>query len=166
MAEVRDVSNVGSGNTDDKLVGTWKLLSASSTTSGGERGDTPYGPNPVGLLTYTGDGRVTAMISYGGRKSLSFGGGTVEEQAEAFKTFLAYAGRYTLSGDKVTHHIEVSSIPNYMGKDLVRRIEFEGDQIVLVTPPTPVNGKIQTVKLIWQRLPVGAPAASHPMARP
>ena len=47
------------------------------------------------------------MISSDGRKSLSVGGGTVEEQAEAFKTFLAYAGRYTFSGDKVIHHVEI-----------------------------------------------------------
>jgi hypothetical protein len=114
-------------------------------------------PNPAGFLTYTADGRVTALISYDGRKSLSFGGGSLqEEQAEAFKTFLAYAGRYTLSGDKVTHHIEISSIQNYVDKDLVRSVKFQGDQIILVTPPTPVNGKVQTVELIWQRLPVGS----------
>ena len=144
--------------TNDKLVGTWKLVSASSTSSTGERSETPYGPSPVGFLTYTGDGRVTALISYGGRKPLSVGGGTLatlEEQAEAFKTFLAYAGRYTLSGDKVTHHIEISSIQNYVNRDLVRSVKFQGDRITLVTPPTPVNGKIQTVELIWQRLSVG-----------
>jgi len=142
--------------TNAKLVGTWKLVSASSTTSTGERSETPYGPSPVGLLIYTEDGRVTALISCGGRKPLSFGGGILEEQAEAFKTFLAYAGRYTLSGDKVTHHVEISSIQNYVGKDLVRGVKFQGDQIILVTPPTPVNGKIQTVELIWQRLPLGS----------
>jgi hypothetical protein len=144
--------------TNDKLVGTWRLVSASSTTSSGERNETPYGPGPTGFLTYSEDGRVTALISFGGRKSLSVGGGTsvLEEQAEAFKTFLAYAGRYTLSGDNVTHHIEISSIQNYIDKDLVRRIKFQDDQIILVTPPTRVNGKIQTVELIWQRLPVGS----------
>jgi hypothetical protein len=110
----------------------------------------------MGLLTYSGDGRVTAVISFGGRKSLPFGGGTLEEQADAFKTFLAYAGRYTLSGDKVIHHIEISSIQNYVDKDLVRTVKFQGDQIILVTPPTSVNGKMQTVELIWQRLPVGS----------
>ena len=130
-------------HTDDRLVGTWKLVSASSTTSAGERSETPYGPSPVGFLTYTGDGRVTALISYGGRKSLSWRP-EQEEQAEAFKTFLAYAGRYTLSGDKVIHHIEISSIQNYVDRDLVRSVKFQGDQITLVTPPTPVNGKIQT----------------------
>ena len=143
----------------DKLVGTWRLVSASSTTSSGERSETPYGLGPVGFLTYTEDGRVTALISHGGRKSLSVGRGTpapVEEQAEAFKTFLAYAGRYTLSGDKVTHSVEISSIQNYVGKDLVRSVKFEDDQIILVTPPTLVNGEIQTVELIWQRLPAGS----------
>ncbi len=159
MAESSASSAGASGHTNDKLVGMWKLVSASSTASTGERSETPYGPSPVGLLTYTGDGRVTALISYGGRKPLSIGGGALalqEEQAEAFKTFLAYAGGYTLSGDKVTHHIEISSIQNYVGKDLVRSVKFQGDQIILVTPPTPVNGKIQTVELIWQRLRVGS----------
>ncbi len=140
----------------DKLVGTWKLVSASSTTSTGERIETPYGPNPSGFLSYTAEGRVTAVISYGGRKPLPFGGGNLEEQAEAFKTFLAYAGRYALNGEKVTHHIEVSSIENYVNKELVRSVKFQGDQIILVTPPTPVNGKIQTVELIWKRLPASA----------
>jgi len=141
---------------NDRLVGAWKLVSASSTTSNGERNEAPYGPGPMGLLTYSGDGRVTAVISFGGRKSLPFGGGTLEEQAEAFKTFLAYAGVYTLSGDKVIHHIEISSIQNYVDKDLVRTVKFQGDQIILVTPPASVNGKMQSVELIWQRLPVGS----------
>ena len=143
------------GKTNDKLVGTWKLVSASSTTSGGERDEAPYGASPAGLLTYA-DGRVTALISYDGRKSLPVVGGTVEEQAEAFKTFFAYAGRYVFDGDKVTHRVEVSSIQNYVGRDLVRIVKFQGDQIVLITSPTRINGEIQTVELVWQRLPVGS----------
>jgi hypothetical protein len=142
---------------NDKLIGTWKLVSASSTTSGGERSETPYGPSPVGFLTY-GESRMTALISYGSRKSLSAGGGSSEEQAEAFKTFLAYAGRYTLSNDnaKVTHHVEISSIQNYVDRDLVRIVKFEGDRITLTTPPTRVNGKIQVIELVWQRLSLGS----------
>ena len=140
---------------DDKLVGAWKLMSASSKSSTGERCESPYGQNPTGFLTYGADGRMTALISYGGRQSLSAGGGTSEEQAAAFKTFLAYAGRYTLSSDKVTHHVEISSIQNYVDRDLVRIIKFEGDRIALTTPPTRVNGKMQIIELIWQRQPLG-----------
>jgi hypothetical protein len=144
-----------SEHTTQKLTGTWKLIATSSTTSTGERIETPYGVSPVGFLTYTAEGRISSVISYGGRKPLSMGGGKMEEQAEAFKTFLAYAGRYTLSGGKVTHHIEVSSIQNYVDRDLVRTVKFEDDRITLITPPTPLNGKIQTLELVWQRLQPG-----------
>jgi Lipocalin-like domain len=145
--------------TNHKLLGTWKLVSASSKTSKGEQIEPPYGARPVGFLSYTADGRVTSLISFSGRKLLSVGGETLavqEEQAEAFKTFFAYAGRYTLSGDKVTHHVEISSIQNYVDKDLVRNIKFQDDRIILLTPPTLVNGKIQIIELLWQRMPVGS----------
>ena len=144
---------------NDQLVGTWKLVSASSTTSTGQRNETPYGSEPAGFLTYTADGRMSSVISYGGRKPLAFGrtgAALMEEQAEAFKTFLAYAGRYTLREDQVIHQVEVSSIQNYVKKDMVRTITFDGDQITLVTPPMAVNGEIQTVTLTWQRLTEGS----------
>lgn len=144
---------------NEKFVGTWKLVSASSVTSSGEQNNAPYGVDPVGFLTYTEDGRVTALISYGGRQPLTIGAkppALLEEQAEAFKTFLAYAGRYRVSGDNVIHSIEISSIQNYVNKELVRNVKFQGEQIVLVTPPTMINGKIQTVELVWQRLDAGS----------
>jgi hypothetical protein len=140
-----------SGNENNRLVGTWKLVSASSTTSNGERNETPYGVAPAGFLTYTEAGRMTSVISYGGRKLLSVGA-SAEERAQAFDTFLAYSGRYALSDDKVIHHVEVSSIQNYVNKDLIRSLKFQNDQIVLITPPTLVNGKIQTIELTWQRV--------------
>lgn len=142
-------------NDSDKLVGTWKLVSASSIRASGERDDAPYGLRPVGFLTYTGDGRVSALISHDGRKPLTLGAkppALLEEQSEAFKTFLAYAGRYRLSGDKVIHLVEISSIQNWVNTELVRKMRFHGNQLVLVTPPTMSGGKIQTFELVWQRL--------------
>jgi len=142
-------------NLNDKIVGTWKLVSASSKAASGEQNEPPYGSNPAGLLTYTEDGRVSAMISYDGRKLLSAGAKPptlLEEQAEAFKTFLAYGGRYRLNGDKVIHSIEISSIQNYVNRELVRTLTFQGDQIILITPPTMVNGKMQRIELVWRRI--------------
>jgi hypothetical protein len=70
----------------DQLVGTWKLTGASSTTSASEIIETPYGVGPTGFLTYTAGGRVSSVISYGGRKPLSMGrrkkretGGSVQD---------------------------------------------------------------------------------------
>jgi hypothetical protein len=140
---------------NDKLTGTWRLVSATSTDASGAQLDHPYGADPAGFLTYTEDGRVTALISYSGRKSLSVGAkgpALLEEQAEAFKSFLAYGGRYRMSGDKVIHSIEISSIQNYVNKELVRSVKFQGNKIVLLTPPTMVNGRIQTIELVWERL--------------
>lgn len=144
-----------SGSGKQLVVGTWKLFSAWSKTVDGGTSEPTYGADPTGLLTYTPDGRVSVLISHGGRKSLSIRGGKLEEQAEAFNTFLAYAGRYTLAGDNIIHHVEVSSIQNYVGKDLVRTVTFEDDRMTLVTPPTAVNGKAQVIRLTWQRLPGG-----------
>jgi hypothetical protein len=130
MAEVHSTSPHASSE-NDNFVGTWRLVAARSTTKGGELGDPPYGEGPQGLLTYTKGGRMSSVISYGGRKPLSIGradGETQQEQAEAFKTFFAYAGRYTPSGNQVTHHVEISSIQNYVGKDLVRNVKFQHDQ--------------------------------------
>ena len=138
------------------ILGTWKLVSVSSSTANGERNDAPFGPDPVGFLTYTQDGRMTAMISYGGRARLSSSdshSAPVEEQAEAFRTFVAYAGRYTLNSDKVIHHVEISSIQDWVGTDLIRNIKFEGERIILVAPPMSVGGEMQTFELTWQRLP-------------
>src|SRR5260370_23614461 len=116
----------------DAILGTWRLVSASSSTDSGERNDTPFGPSPKGFLTYTQDGRMTAMISYGGRKRLSPSdsrSAPEEEQAEAFRTPAAYAGRYTLNGDKIIHHAEISSIQDWVDTDLIHCVKFEGEWI-------------------------------------
>jgi hypothetical protein len=138
-----------------RIVGTWKLISVSLSTAGGERNDAPFGPNPTGFLTYTLEGRMSGMISYSGRKPLSVSDlslAAVEEKAQAFSTFLAYAGRYTLMEDKVIHHAEISSIQNWVNTDLVRLVKFQGDRMILSTPPASVSGKIQTWELVWERV--------------
>lgn len=134
-----------------QLVGSWKLISVSSKKRDGST-DSPYGITPAGVLTYTHDGRMSALISFDGRKPLPFGGGTPEDQAEAFRTFLGYAGSYRLDGDKVIHRVEVSSIQSLVDKDLIRTIKFETNRITLTTPPTPIQGEMQIVDLIWQRI--------------
>ena len=142
-----------------RIAGTWKLVSASVSTAGGERNEAPFGPSPTGLLTYTLEGRMSALISYSGRKPLSASNlslAAAEEKAEAFSTFLAYAGRYTLTEDKIIHHVEVSSIQNWANTDLVRFMKFQGQRVILATPPTSTSGKIQTWELVWERVPANS----------
>jgi hypothetical protein len=139
----------------DALVGTWKLVSVSASTENGEVNKTVYGPNPTGLITYTADGRMSVVLTEDGRKPLSVAdrvAAPADERAQAFSTLVAYAGRYTFSGDKVIHHVEVASIQNWVNQDQVRFLTWQGDRIVLRTPPELRGGKRQTIELVWERL--------------
>ncbi len=111
----------------NRLVNTWRLVSASSSTAGGDKDDAPFGSSPTGFLSYTSDGRVNVIISHDGRKLLSVAdriAAPPEQRAEAFATFFAYAGRYTVNDDKVTHHVEAASVQNWVGTDLIRVLRF------------------------------------------
>ena len=149
------VASSGLATPKDSLVGTWKLISAVDTTDKGEA-KAAFGQGPVGFLTYTADGRMMAIIAHGARKSLSvpdYISAPAAERAEAFASFSAYAGRYTLNGDKVIHHVEVASLQNRVGTDLTRSIVvLQGDRLVLRTPPFLKGGAMVTTELIWERL--------------
>lgn len=138
-----------SAHSKTDLVGTWKLISATDITDKGQVIMNPYGLNPTGFITYTAEGRMMAIITNGGRKPLSVPdevSAPAEERAEAFATMVAYAGRYTLSGDKVIHHAEVATVQNWVGSDGVRTIvKFEGKRVTLRTAPF-LRGGLQSPK--------------------
>jgi len=142
------------GQSKEALIGTWKLVSATDTTEKGEKSDA-FGSGAVGFLTYTADGRMMAIISNGGRKPLSvpdYIAAPAEERAEAFTTFSAYAGTYSLESGRVVHHVQVASLQNRVGTDMVRTIvKLQDDQLVLRTPPFLKGGRLVTTELTWQR---------------
>lgn len=104
-----------------------------------------------------------AIISNGGRKPLSipdYIAAPADERAAAFATFAAYAGTFTVDGNRVTHHVQVSSLQNRVGADLVRTIlKLDADQLILRAPLTLRGGVQATTVLVWQRLK--GDAASH-----
>ena len=144
--------------TKEALVGTWKLVSATDTADKGEV-QNAFGNDPVGFLTYTVDGRMMAIISSGGRQPLSvpdYIAAPAKERAEAFATFSAYAGTYTLESHRVVHHVQVSSLQNRVGADLVRTIvSLKDGRLILETPPFLKGGKMVTTELIWERITNG-----------
>ena len=147
--------SLGVSQSERSLVGTWKLVSVSSWTDKGDINRAAHGPNPTGFLTYTSEGRMMVIIAEDGRKALSVAdrvSAPVEERAQAFSTFMSYAGRYTFTGDKVVHHVEVASLQNDVKKDQVRSVKLQGDRLTLRTPPISRGGVLQTFELVWQRL--------------
>jgi hypothetical protein len=146
------------GNAQSKgdLVGTWKLVSAKDTTDKGEVRDA-YGLSPTGFITYTADGRMMAIITNDGRKPLSVPdhvSAPAEERAEAFATLVAYAGTFTVTGDKVIHHVGAAWIQNLVNMDLARSIvKFEGNRVTLRTTPFSRSGvHIVYEDLVWERM--------------
>ena len=118
-----------------ELVGTWRL--AGCVRRSGGRTEHPFGEQPVGLLLYTQDGRMSVHLAFGDREplsSLDLAELPEAEAALAFRTYLGYGGRYSIRGDTVVYSVEVSSIPDWVGTELVRRVSTSGEMLVLRTP--------------------------------
>lgn len=141
----------------DALVGTWRLI-AFRAFAGDTQVSSPLGQSPSGLLIYTRDGTMAALISYDERKPLSAAdwlAAPSHEQADAFTTFVAYGGRYALADGRVTHRVEVASVENWVNTDLVRAVKFDGDRLILRTPPILVGGGEHVMELVWERVERG-----------
>jgi len=148
--------SIGGAQSKEFLVGTWKLVSVSNTTNDGAVQKDVFGKNPTGFLTYTADDRMMAIAASDGRKPLLLAdwyAGPIEKRAEAFSTLFAYAGRYTVAGNKVIHHVEVAWIQSFVNTDLVRLMHLEGEQLVLRTTPFQRDGVQYAYQdLVWKRV--------------
>ena len=150
------ISSTAPAQSNRTLVGTWKLESATITTDKGEVRNS-WGAHPIGFLTYTEDGRMSAILTLDDRKPLSvsdFISAPANERAEAFASMTAYAGRFTFTGEKVVHHVEAASTPNDVGTDLTRLVKLDGDQLTLLVAKPYLRGGImvRSQELIWKRL--------------
>ncbi|MGL5076699.1 MAG: lipocalin-like domain-containing protein [Waterburya sp.] len=146
---------------NNPLIGIWKLVSAIAIQSDGTIDSEVYGTHPVGYITYTLDGHMMVMFAKSDRTFLSqdirspFSKDIydlpIEEYAQAFLTFNAYAGTYEINGDHVMHHVAIASIPNRVGTKLVRTFTVQGDQLTLTTPQTLSDGVPKVFQLMWER---------------
>lgn len=123
-------------------VGTWRLVAASAVDANGNRKDVPYGPRGMGLVTLTADGRMMAVL-VDGRKSLPDG---------AKRDYSSYCGNYTFDGSTLTTIVDAASDPARMGSAQVRKVRFDGDRMILMPPPSEVNGVKVQRELTWERV--------------
>jgi hypothetical protein len=140
----------------DDLVGVWRLISYSSQDPQTGVEHYPFGKNATGYLIYTREGRMAAVLSAEGRKRFSAGNrinAPTGERAEAFSTSTAYTGVYTLQDDRVVHHVQVSTNPDWVGTEQVRYPKIEGNRLTITTPPLPTrpDGKLRVSRLVWER---------------
>ena len=140
----------------NRLIGTWTLRSMSSRDGTTGQETKVWGDNPIGFLTYTAGGHMSAVLAAARRpiSTASAGDASADEQAMLFRQSIAYAGRYELSGDAVIHHVEVAGDPTWIGKDQKRFVRFEGETLILSTPAiaTPIAPDPQVFVLAWERV--------------
>lgn len=141
------------------LQGCWRLSSIEYLING--KPLHPLGERPSGRLIYSADGYMTAILRSGGRKPVGFPSDMFHSpELSALKKLtgllrymrasvrsMSYSGRYTQSDDRVIHHVDLASYPDLEGSELIRRVRFEGEHLILEARDCP--GCIG--RLSWQR---------------
>ncbi len=120
-------SNTGTIPITLALIGVWSLRHCSDVTAGMPHVH-PFGLHPEGLLTYTADGYVSAVLMAPGRPNLSGNSlrdATPEEYTAAAKGFIGYSGTYQVneSLSVVTHYPIAAFAPNMVGSEQERVVE-------------------------------------------
>jgi 3-hydroxybutyryl-CoA dehydrogenase len=133
--------------------GAWRLVAFESS---GKHGPTtfPLGEEASGLLVYTRSGHMSVLLSRIDRPRLAsedVTAGTADEWSEAAQSFFSYSGTFEVRGDRVIHRVAQSSFPNWVGTEQERFFEFEGDRLILRTPPMRIGDDDVVSRLVWER---------------
>jgi hypothetical protein len=134
------------------LQGTWRLKSYVVTTTAGER-STPYGENPSGYLSYSADGRMQVIAAATNRIAPVDSDSPDNEKVALYDTMFAYAGTYSVQGDKVIHHVDISWNESWTGTDQVRLFEVSGNTLTLATRiADPASGTEAHYAVAWEKV--------------
>lgn len=137
-------------NEQQQIIGTWKLVSVMYEDQETKALTPVMGDNPRGYQIATPDGRWLALATPAGRKIPE----SDVERAHAFRTMIAYSGRYRIEGNRITTKVEVSWNESWVGGEQVRYIRFEGEKLFIESPPMPhpnMFNKTVRVIVVWQR---------------
>jgi hypothetical protein len=137
-----------------QLVGTWRLVSNTLEEVASGRKTDLMGKDPIGFITYGADGRMMILQVRSDRVKPQGPVPTPSEAEALFKSFLGYAGTYSISGTTITHHVELSWNEAWTGTDQVRTFSFEGDRVTLATEASadPIHGIVGVRRLVWEKV--------------
>ncbi len=137
-----------------EIVGTWKLISWIYKDENGNEIDF-FGKDPIGILMYDDKGYMNVQIHRRERADFDTDGlldGTPEEISSAFKSYVAYYGKYYQEEPGIiTHSVEGSLFPNWQDNFQKRYAQILGNKLTLSTPPLSTGGKQINFTLEWVR---------------
>ncbi|CAB3652405.1 hypothetical protein LMG24238_01217 [Paraburkholderia sediminicola] len=129
-------------------LGTWALQSnTTEDLTTGEKAEL-FGAHPTGFISYGPDCRMSVILIKEGRKAPTVP--TDAERVELYNGLVAYAGTYSIEGDKVSHHIDASWNQSWTGTTQMRQFRVEGKTLYLKTLPgkNALTGKMSSSVLI------------------
>jgi hypothetical protein len=137
-------------NIQQRFIGAWELVSIETRAPSGQATQ-PFGPEPVGRITYDTAGRMSVQLMRRGMPRFAneqLEKATTEEIVAAWRGYGGYFGTYTIDekASTITHHVEGASFPNYVGTNQVRHYRFEGDRLILQADTASGRGTI-----VWKR---------------
>lgn len=138
------------GNDTTSLAGTWKLVSCVMEDLETRERRLAWGEHPNGCLVLTADGRWIVVQTAEGRAAPR----SDSEQADAFRSMLAYAGRYRTEGGKIVINVDIAWDESWIGTEQVRYFRLDGDRLHIEAPPQAYagfGGRILRGLLEWTR---------------
>ncbi|MAI78406.1 MAG: hypothetical protein CL917_05680 [Deltaproteobacteria bacterium] len=136
------------------LVGTWQLKRFELRMAHGEI-SYPYGEDVTGLLMYDETGHMSAIFGSAKRQVSSEVDLAKAGANLSYDAFMSYCGPYEVSGEKIVHHVRMSSLEAWTGTVQERRFRIENETLNLETLPLVVGEGSPIGRLTWQRLTVG-----------
>ena len=114
-----------------QLAGTWKVVSLITKFDGGDAVE-PFGPSPKGRLLLTPEGQWIIILTAANREPAK----SLEEKAALLDSMLAYSGRYTTEGNRMTVRVDMSWNEIYSGpnQNQTRFFNIEGDALTIRSP--------------------------------
>jgi len=131
-----------------RLVGAWELVSYEIIAADGTRRPGNY---DRGQITYDAAGRMSAHLMHSSNKA-DQAPQTDEARAAAFRRYLGYYGPFVVDEGKssVTHIVDGSSNPSWVGSRQLRYYELSADNAQLTLMLKDANGRV-TQSLVWKR---------------
>lgn len=138
------------------VVGRWDIVTFEQAYDDGRR-VLPFGEHIEGFVRYVEDGDMIVFIARKERAHFVQGGqwnAPDAEKAAAYNSVLSYAGRWTLDGDVITHHVDFSVFPNWVGGVQKRKVRvLENGDIALEARLEADTSEARTARLVWRRRP-------------
>ena len=131
-----------------QLVGAWELVSFENIAADGTRRPGAY---DRGQITYDASGRMSAQLMNSANKA-DQPPQTDEARAAAYRRYLGYYGPFVVDEAKgtVTHIVDGSSNPSWIGSRQVRYYQLSADRQQLTLQVRDNSGRV-TGSLVWKR---------------